>query len=162
VRLVGLLVLITTWSSAVAVHALAARGPELLLYLLFLIWIADSGAYFSGRRWGRRKLARHVSPGKSWEGVAGGLLPGSAFAVAGGFWFGLEGGRLAGFVVLAAAVVAVGVLGDLFESLLKRYRQVKDSGGLLPGHGGVLDRIDSLTAATPLCYCGLLLLGVHG
>jgi phosphatidate cytidylyltransferase len=131
-----------------------------VLYLLVLIWTADSGAYFAGRRWGRRKLARHVSPGKSWEGVAGALVLGGGFALACGAGFGYAGPALALFTLIGLATVAVSVLGDLFESLVKRYRDVKDSGGLLPGHGGILDRIDSLTAAAPFFAAGIALLGL--
>ncbi|HEY5789428.1 MAG TPA: phosphatidate cytidylyltransferase [Gammaproteobacteria bacterium] len=158
-RLLGPLVLAPAWLALVLLHALPERGPWLMLYLLVLVWVADTAAYFSGRRWGRRKLARHVSPGKSWEGVAGGLLCSLLLALGAGLGFGYQGAALAAFALLGVVTVAVSVLGDLFESLLKRYRQVKDSGGLLPGHGGVLDRIDSLTAAGPLFLAGLWLLG---
>jgi len=159
VRLLGPLVLVPSWLALLTVHADSNAGPAYALYLLVLIWVADSAAYFAGRRWGRRRLATHVSPGKSWEGVVGGLLFSLLLALAVGGLFGYRGAMLAGFTLLGGMTVAVSVLGDLFESLLKRYRQVKDSGGLLPGHGGILDRIDSLTAAAPLYLCGLWLLG---
>ena len=109
--------------------------------------VADVGAYFTGRAWGRRKLAPHLSPGKTWEGAAGGAL--LSALVGGGVlaaW-----GRLSWFLVIVTlALIAVGVFGDLLESLLKREAGAKDSGSLLPGHGGVLDRIDSALAALPV------------
>lgn len=151
---IGFAVLVPAWAGLSALHAMA---PSLLLYLLVLIWAADTGAYFAGRRFGRRKLALHVSPGKSWEGVAGGALLASAVALAcGALLFGFAGTRLGLFLALSVVTVFVSVLGDLFESLIKRYTGVKDSGTLLPGHGGVLDRIDSLTAAGPLFAIGML------
>ncbi len=158
-RVLGLPVLLPAWLALVLLHTRPESGPWFVLYLLVLVWVADSAAYFAGRRWGRRKLARHVSPGKSWEGVAGALAGGLLLALAAGAGFGYRDAALAGFALLGVLTVAVSVLGDLFESLLKRYRSVKDSGGLLPGHGGVLDRIDSLTAAAPLFLAGLWLLG---
>lgn len=155
-RLLGLLVLVPAWAALAGLHA---QGPRWLLYLLVLIWVADSGAYFVGRRYGRRKLARHLSPGKSWEGVAGGaLLSGLFAAVAGWTLFNFRDATLMLFLALSVATVLVSVLGDLFESLIKRYSGVKDSGTLLPGHGGILDRIDSLTAAGPLFAAGMLCL----
>jgi len=158
-RFIGIAVLLPPWIALVAVHGRGEHGPWLVLFLLVLIWTADSGAYFAGRRWGRRKLASHVSPGKSWEGVAGGLVLGGVFAIVAGAGFGYTGPSQVGFVLLGLATVIVSVLGDLFESLIKRYGDVKDSGGLLPGHGGVLDRIDSLTAAAPFFAVGLAWLG---
>ncbi len=158
-RLIGLAVLVPPWLALVALHGSGAQGPWLMLFLLVLIWTADSGAYFAGRRFGRRKLATHVSPGKSVEGVLGALLLGGLFALACGGALGYAGTGLAAFVLLGLATVLVSVLGDLFESLIKRYRAVKDSGGLLPGHGGILDRVDSLTAAAPFFAVGLAWLG---
>jgi phosphatidate cytidylyltransferase len=134
----------------------------LVLTLLVLIWIADSGAYFAGRRWGRRKLAPVVSPGKTREGVYGALAGGLAWGGLAGWWLGLSAGRAAGLVALCLATVLASVVGDLQESLLKRRRGLKDSGRLLPGHGGVLDRIDSLTAGAPVFAVGLGLLGPLG
>jgi phosphatidate cytidylyltransferase len=158
-RLIGVAVLVPPWLALVTMHHSGAVGPQLMLFLLVLIWTADSGAYFAGRRFGRRKLAAYVSPGKSMEGVAGALLLGGLFAMACGAALGYAGGDLLVFVLLGLATVLVSVLGDLFESLIKRYRSVKDSGGLLPGHGGVLDRVDSLTAAAPFFAVGMAWLG---
>ena len=158
-RLIGVAVLVPPWIALLTIHGSGPHGPWLVLFLLVLIWTADSGAYFAGRRWGQRKLASHVSPGKSWEGVAGALTLGGLFTLVAGSGFGYSGGALAAFLLLGLATVVVSVLGDLFESLVKRYCDVKDSGSLLPGHGGVLDRIDSLTAAAPFFAVGLAWLG---
>lgn len=134
-------------------------GPEWVLYLLLLIWIADSGAYFAGRAFGRHKLLYNVSPGKSWEGVVGGLFGCILFALLAGWWFELKLDEFVWFVLISTVVVLFSVTGDLVESLFKREAGVKDSGHILPGHGGILDRIDSLTAAAPVFASGLYLLG---
>ncbi len=124
-----------------------AQGAHWLIWLFLLVALADVGAYFSGRAWGRRKLAPALSPGKTWEGVAGGA---ALSALVGGGAL-VPWGRLDWFWVGATLLlIAVGVFGDLLESLLKREAGVKDSGALLPGHGGVLDRIDSALAALPV------------
>lgn len=131
-----------------AALAMLALEPLEVLLVLALVWIADSAAYFVGRAWGRRKLAPAVSPGKTWEGAAGGLLGALAYAIICGFW--IQGIAWAPFLAAAALLGMVSIVGDLFESAAKRQAGVKDSGSLLPGHGGVLDRIDSATAALPL------------
>ena len=143
----GLLVLQPAWLALVTLHQ--TPGPVFVLLLMLLIWGADSGAYFAGRALGRHKLAPRVSPGKSWEGVLGGAL--SALVIAAVFyhWQAPQLG-LAGFLAAVLATIAISIVGDLLESMFKRIVDVKDSGGLLPGHGGVLDRIDSLTAAAPV------------
>ncbi|MFQ3786627.1 phosphatidate cytidylyltransferase [Halomonas sp. A29] len=143
----GLWVLLPAW---VGLNVLRDTGGVWLLYVLLLVWGADIGAYFSGRAWGRRKLAPAVSPGKSWEGVAGGAVVTLLLALLFAVWQGLGVAGGLGLVIVTAVVTLVSVLGDLFESMLKRFRGIKDSSNLLPGHGGVLDRIDSLTAAVPL------------
>lgn len=148
--LAGLLVLVPTFVALVSLQAQPLYGPERVLYLMVLIWVADSGAYFTGRSLGRHKLAPKVSPGKSWEGVLGGLLASvlAAWLIADWRDLGLH------FDVTSAVAIAVlilfSVLGDLTESMYKRHAGVKDSGSLLPGHGGVLDRLDSLTSASPI------------
>lgn len=134
-----------------------ARGPLLVLWLILMVCAADIGAYFAGRAWGRHKLSPRVSPGKTWEGALGGLLMVALMATAGAVNFGLP--------PLAVAVFGLGVgifsiVGDLTESMFKRAASLKDSGTLLPGHGGLLDRIDSVTAAAPLYALGLFGSGV--
>jgi phosphatidate cytidylyltransferase len=131
-----------------------------LLYAMSIVWVADIGAYFTGRRWGRRKLALAISPGKSWEGAAGALVLVAAYGIVGGWWFSETLASAALLVMVAMAAGLVSIVGDLFVSLLKRAAQRKDSGRLLPGHGGVLDRIDSLTAAMPVFASGSLALPV--
>ena len=146
----GLLVLPAAWLGLVQLQA-DPRGPGMLLFLLFVVWSADIGAYFAGRAFGRRKLAVQVSPGKSWEGALGGTVLATVTGAAIARW-GVPGGTmsLSAAVVACIALVWVSVLGDLTESMLKRQRDVKDSGSLLPGHGGVLDRVDSLLSTAPL------------
>lgn len=151
----GWAVLVPLWLSVLWLHA---DSPLLLLGLFALVWIADSAAFFVGRRWGRHRLAPRVSPGKSWEGALGALLAAPAVALPLALLPGYGLRVLPELLVLAGFAVAASVVGDLFESQLKRQAGVKDSGTLLPGHGGVLDRIDSLTAAAPLFYWGLNLL----
>ncbi len=124
---------------------------------MLLVWGADIGAYFAGHRFGHTRLAPAVSPGKTWEGVAGGFALSAVVAVAGSAWFGLP---LYAFGPLCLAVVGFSIVGDLTESLLKRFAGVKDSGTLFPGHGGVMDRIDSVTGAAPVLFFGLTMLGV--
>lgn len=154
--MVGALVLLPCWVAVVALHARGVQGPEYLLYLMVLIWTADSGAYFAGRRWGRRKLAPAVSPGKTIEGLWGALATSMVWASIGLYW--LEPGLPVLFVLLSLVTVLFSVLGDLAESMFKRMVGLKDSGQILPGHGGVLDRIDSLTAAAPVFVLGLMLM----
>ena len=151
--LVGWLVLIATW---VAVVQLQARSPWLLLALMAVVWIADTAGYFVGRAFGAHKLAPTISPGKTWEGVYGALVATGIyafvlleFAPEAGYAQELSIVAALGWVALILALTALSVVGDLFESFLKRRRGVKDSGKLLPGHGGILDRIDALLAAMP-------------
>jgi len=129
------------------------------LAMVVLVAIADIGAYFSGRRFGRTKLAPRVSPGKSWEGVVGGLCACTVLAVSAHVLLRLEQPSLQAMIAIALAGAAASVVGDLLESMVKRQRGVKDSGTLLPGHGGVLDRIDGITAAGPVVALGLILAG---
>ncbi len=134
-------------------------GGEMLLYLFSLVWMADIGAYFSGRKFGKHKLAPSISPGKTWEGVAGGLIVNLIWIIT-VYQFGSAWGfGLATFLVISLAASLVSVVGDLFESILKREAGVKDSGKLLPGHGGVMDRIDSLIAAAPVFVAGIFIAG---
>jgi phosphatidate cytidylyltransferase len=124
----------------------------MVLYLVFLVATADSAAYFVGRRFGKRRLASNVSPGKTLEGVAGALLATTIFATVAGLAFGFV--PLLGFVVVSLITALASILGDLSESVFKRRAGLKDSGSIVPGHGGILDRIDSYTAAAPIFVLG--------
>jgi phosphatidate cytidylyltransferase len=128
--------------------AMVALPAQQVLAVLVLTWIADTTAYFAGTRWGRHKLAPSVSPGKTWEGAAGGLA--GVLAYAGIMAAMVEGIAWAPFLGAAALLAVLSIVGDLFESAAKRQAAVKDSGTLLPGHGGILDRIDSATSALPI------------
>lgn len=156
----GLFILVPTWLAFLVLrsadyHADEFHGTRLLLLLFVLVWSADIGAYFAGKRFGKRKLMPNVSPGKTLEGFFGGNISAAVGMVIMGLIFNWHGGQIMMAVALALLISTVSVLGDLTESMLKRQAGVKDSGSILPGHGGVLDRIDSLTATAPvfaLCY----------
>ncbi len=154
----GGLVLVPAWLSLVLIHRLPQDGPLLLVFLLLLIWSADIGAYFAGRRWGRVKLAPLVSPGKTREGLYGAIASALLWGLMLAWWQELELWLYPVAALLCVVTALFSVVGDLFESMLKRQRGVKDSGYLLPGHGGMLDRIDSLTAAAPVFLLSLLLM----
>lgn len=134
-----------------------APGPQIVLWLVMMVCAADIGAYFAGRRFGRRKLAPRVSPGKTWEGAIGGLIMVCSVAWAGAAYFSLPGNLAVAF---GCGVGIFSIIGDLTESMFKRAAALKDSGTLLPGHGGLLDRLDSVTAAAPLYALGLFGSGV--
>lgn len=158
----GLLTLLPAWCALVFLHRWEANGRVAIFSLLLIIWAADTFAYFAGKRWGKRKLAPTISPGKSVEGVIGGTAGVLLFAIVSGlaFWrFGAV--ELLLWIVLCMLTGIASILGDLTESKLKRAAGVKDSGKLLPGHGGVLDRIDSITAAAPVFAGGVILLGLQ-
>lgn len=152
--LCGWLTLIPALFAAVSI---ADSRPALLLWLFAIIWAADIGAYFAGKGFGRHKLAPEVSPGKTWEGVAGGTLATLLVAVCGWWW--LTPHTQPVLILICVATGWLSVIGDLSESLFKRLAGLKDSGSLIPGHGGVLDRVDSLTAAAPFFWLGLKLAG---
>ena len=160
----GLMGVVILTASITAMFYLWQLSAWWLMYVFLLVWCADSGAYFVGRKLGRRKMAPNVSPNKSMEGLAGGLVTGLLVVVViSVFKLQLTGTALVAFVALSALTILVSVLGDLFESMLKRRAGVKDSGTILPGHGGILDRIDSLLSATPifaLGFWGLQYLGL--
>lgn len=150
----GLLVLTSFFYSFVKLNQLP-HGNDYCLYILVLVWVADTGAYFSGKQWGHHKLIPQVSPGKTVAGLIGGYLSALLVMIIGyclflppqaGYWF-----------FLSSAIIFISILGDLFISMLKRRVNLKDSGNLLPGHGGILDRIDSLIPAVSVFYLGLIL-----
>lgn len=150
----GVLVLVPLFA---ALLTLLRLGVGYLIAVLLIVWFADGGAYFAGRAFGRVKLAPAISPGKTWEGVVGGFVLVSALAVFAALWQNVP-------IVVALpfflAVAAISVVGDLTVSMFKRTAGVKDSGSLFPGHGGVLDRVDSVAAAAPLFAVGLTVLGI--
>ena len=157
VALAGFVVLLPSWALLIHLHGLGPRGPELAMTVLVIVWAADVGAYGFGRWLGRVKLAPKVSPGKTWEGVSGGVAAAAAAAWAAAVWLDLPAGLLVG---LGIATALISVVGDLTVSMFKRNVGLKDSGKLLPGHGGVMDRIDSLTAAVPVFVLGMKFAGL--
>jgi len=151
----GALVLIPTYVAIISLHTLQ---PALLLFVLVLVWAADIGAYFVGKRFGRVKLAPNISPGKTWEGALGGLFLTAVLVIVSSRWLETDLGVLLPFCL---AVAIISIIGDLTVSMFKRNAGVKDSGRLFPGHGGVLDRIDSVTAAAPLFALGANWVGLR-
>lgn len=155
--LAGILVIPAAVLAMNAIHV-EHNGPEWLLYGLMLVWVADIGAYFSGKRFGRHKLAPAISPGKTREGLYGAIAAVGVYTAIAAYYFGLDTKSTAYFLLLAVVLTLVSVAGDLYESVLKREHGVKDSGAILPGHGGILDRIDSVLAAMPVFLVGYELL----
>ena len=153
----GIVVLSPAWRALVDIQALE-DGSLVLLFVMGLVWAADTGAYFAGRKWGERKLAPEVSPGKSIAGLLGGLVSSMMLALVVLMTWDISAGSAA-FLLLVLVTVLFSVLGDLLESMVKRHRGIKDSSNILPGHGGILDRVDSLTAALPIYATGLLMAG---
>lgn len=152
VAVMGFLVLVPCWEALQVLQ----HKPILFLYLLIIIWLADTSAYFGGRLLGRNKLAPSISPNKTMEGFLTALAVTFTFALLAGWFVFTPHDVDWNWILPVMTATAASVVGDLFESLLKRQRGLKDSGHLLPGHGGVLDRIDSLTAAAPVFVCGIL------
>jgi phosphatidate cytidylyltransferase len=160
----GTAAVVPAWCALAVIHAGEPHGHRWLLLALLLVWAADSGAYFAGRKFGGRwfagrKLAPRISPNKTLEGLVGGVALAMLVAVAGALLIGAPAADLPAVALVAAFTVLFSVAGDLFESLLKRHVGVKDSGHLIPGHGGVLDRIDSVLAALPVFALGKIWLG---
>lgn len=149
---IGAFVLLTAWIQLVWLRT--NLGEYSVLYLFLVIWLADIAAYFGGKQWGITKLSPDISPGKTVEGMYAALVAVALFALGVGLFKEFKALMVVDFVFLTIVTAVISVVGDLFESLVKRIRGVKDSGGLLPGHGGVLDRIDSLIAAVSVFYAG--------
>lgn len=145
--LTGLVVLFPTW---LALVQLRIPGPGILLALFAVVWMADIAAYFSGKAFGKRKLAPNISPGKTWEGAIGAVIGVIVYGLIMRVLTGFSPVELPLWVVVLMLVTAVSIIGDLYESMLKRQAGIKDSSNVLPGHGGVLDRIDSLTSTMPI------------
>ncbi len=160
--LLGFFILLPGWGALVTLHIQQSANQPWLLWLLILIWAADSAAYFTGKRWGKTKLADKVSPGKTGEGVAGALLISLVMAVSYAIFTTMTLSTLVMFTVLCILTVIASILGDLLESLFKRQMGLKDSSQILPGHGGILDRIDSITSAAPIFVIGLMGIGLIG
>lgn len=153
--ILGLLGPVILGAALLSVFGLHQQSPAWLLYVLALTAFADIGAYFAGKSFGRRKLSPHLSPGKTQEGALGGVAAAFLLAIITALFFSLSLGQAIAFIFLSVAMSIVSVTGDLFFSMLKRESGVKDSGNILPGHGGVLDRLDSHIAVLPLFYVGL-------
>ncbi|MGZ8190297.1 MAG: phosphatidate cytidylyltransferase [Methylococcaceae bacterium] len=154
--LIGWFVLLSAWMFLSRLRVF--YGSEMTMYLLLLIWTADVSAYFTGKKFGKAKLSPDISPGKTVEGMYGALIAGIVCAVILSLIYGFTFTIASDFVLLSVLTVLISIYGDLFFSVVKRQRGVKDSGSLLPGHGGILDRIDSLTAAAPFFYAGVYLI----
>jgi phosphatidate cytidylyltransferase len=158
--LAGAFVTFPAWIALTSIHARQPHGHWWTLLALVIVWTSDIGAYFSGRTFGKRKLAPQISPGKTWAGAYGAMVAGVLVAEIGGWLLDVRGIQLVALALLAIVTVAVSIVGDLIESLMKRHAQVKDSGSIFPGHGGLMDRLDSVFAALPVFAAGLLLLGL--
>jgi phosphatidate cytidylyltransferase len=155
----GALAVIPAWCALAWIHASEPNGHVWLFTALAIVWAADSAAYFAGRRFGRHKLSPRVSPNKTVEGLAGGVLAGVLVGIGGSLIAGATGMQVLLVALVAFAATLASVVGDLYESLLKRHAGVKDSGHLIPGHGGILDRIDGVLAALPVFALGKALFG---
>ncbi|MCC6593767.1 MAG: phosphatidate cytidylyltransferase [Xanthomonadales bacterium] len=158
--LVGGVMVVPAWVAAWMIHREPVAGPWWTLFVLVLIWVADVSAYFAGRSFGQHKLAPRISPGKTREGVYGALAGTVLFAAMAGWLIEPVPVGHGLLILLATVTVLFSIVGDLFESLIKRQSNLKDSGSLLPGHGGMLDRIDSVLAALPIFVCGRFLIGL--
>ncbi len=159
--IVGILTLVPSWLGLVVMHGGAlAVDRFMLIFLFILIWSADIFGYFCGKKWGKNKIAPLVSPGKTWQGAAGAMVGCALISICFSINKQFQLSESIIFLLICLVTVIVSIIGDLMESLLKRHANVKDSGTLLPGHGGVLDRIDSFTAASPVFLALIVLSGV--
>lgn len=155
----GTLAIVPAWCAVAWIHAAPVHGNRWLFVAVMIVWAADSGAYFAGRHFGKHKLSPRISPNKTVEGLVGGLVAGVAVALAFAPLAGATLMQLPAVALVAFVAIGFSVVGDLFESLLKRHVGAKDSGNLIPGHGGILDRIDGLIAALPAFALGKAWLG---
>jgi phosphatidate cytidylyltransferase len=158
--LMAIATLVIFFHTSILLHQIPEVGPRLMLFVMVTVWLADTGGYFAGKRWGKHRLAVMISPNKTWQGVAGAIvlvLFGALLA-----YLALLNGpiSLVQWLMLIVITALFSIIGDLIESVFKRSHDVKDSGNLLPGHGGVLDRIDSLLAAVPVFVIGIHFMGV--
>lgn len=156
--IVGFVMLLSTFLALNLLRNSQEYGSSYVMYLFLIIWIADSAAYFAGRTWGKHKLIPNVSPGKSWEGVAGGIVATLIAAFFAIDILNITSTQSIMFILVTLVTVVYSVIGDLSESMFKRMANIKDSGKILPGHGGILDRIDSLTSGLPVFLTGLWLM----
>jgi phosphatidate cytidylyltransferase len=157
----GIFTLVPAWLSLLILHSLDVQeGPVFLIFLFLLIWTADISGYFCGRKWGKHKLARMISPGKTWEGVTGAMVACCLLSIGFSIHKEFQLSESIIFLLICIMTVLASIIGDLMESLLKRSANVKDSGSILPGHGGILDRIDSFTAASPVFLSFIMLAGI--
>jgi phosphatidate cytidylyltransferase len=156
----GTLMIIPAWAALALLHGSGPLGPRWALFALFVVWAADTFAYFAGSRIGGRKLAPSISPGKTWAGFIGGLVGALVICVPWLPLLGIGWSQLPALLLLAVFTALASVVGDLFESLAKRHSGSKDSGALIPGHGGVMDRLDSIVAALPVFAIGKIWLGL--
>jgi phosphatidate cytidylyltransferase len=156
----GTLMIIPAWAALALLHGSGPLGPRWALFALFVVWAADTFAYFAGSQIGGRKLAPSISPGKTWAGFFGGMIGAVLICIPALPLLGLGWSQLPALLLLGAVTALASVVGDLFESLAKRQSGSKDSGALIPGHGGVMDRLDSVVAALPVFAIGKIWLGL--
>jgi len=164
--IIGWLILLPTWVAVVGIRSMGIvfdhnHGAELLLFVLLIIWAADTGAFMAGKKFGKTKLAPLVSPKKTWEGVLGGVALAGVIVGLGIYLLHFKPEQTVALIGLSLLIVIFSVVGDLTESIFKRLTGIKDSGKILPGHGGILDRIDGVTAALPITLLGLSFLGIQ-
>ncbi len=157
---IAIATLVVFFQSSVLLHQISDIGPLLMLFVMITVWLADTGGYFAGKRWGKHRLAVMISPNKTWQGVAGALVLVFVGALLAYLAISSSELSLIHWLVLMVLTALFSIIGDLIESVFKRAHDVKDSGNLLPGHGGILDRIDSLLAAVPVFVIGIYFIGV--